>query len=175
MVVAHSPHPALHNALLRHIVTPVIETAGYRANVQPGTATASINLRLLPGGVDVAQTLAEIRAALGEGITVDIKAPGQASKPEPELLAELSRQLAAAPATVDSDVYRALVDAAAVTFPGAPVTPVLFEAGTSANPWRRRGVPVYGITPTSWMTTPWVGCTATTSGSASMRCGGAPR
>ena len=27
------------------------------------------------------------------------------------------------------------------------VTPALFEAGTDATPWRRRGIPVYGIYP----------------------------
>jgi acetylornithine deacetylase/succinyl-diaminopimelate desuccinylase-like protein len=27
------------------------------------------------------------------------------------------------------------------------VTPYVFQAGTDAGPWRRRGVPVYGIYP----------------------------
>ena len=32
-------------------------------------------------------------------------------------------------------------------FPGAEVTPYLFQAGTDAAAWRSRGVPVYGIYP----------------------------
>ncbi len=32
-------------------------------------------------------------------------------------------------------------------FPGAEVTPYLFQAGTDAGAWRSRGVPVYGIYP----------------------------
>ena len=36
---------------------------------------------------------------------------------------------------------------ARATFPGAEVTPYLFQAGTDAGAWRSRGVPVYGIYP----------------------------
>lgn len=146
MVLARSPHPTLHNALIRHIVTPVIENAGYRSNVQPGSATANVNLRLVPGGVDVAQTVTEIRAALGDGVTLELTAPGQTGTQD-ELVAGLQNRMAATPASTDTDVYRALAAGAAETFPGVPVTPVLFEAGTSSSPWRQRGVPVYGIYP----------------------------
>lgn len=146
MVLARSPHPTLHNALLRHIVTPVIENAGYRSNVQPGSATANVNLRLVPGGVDVAQTVSEIRGALGDGVTLEITAPGQTGNQD-ELVAGLQKRMAAVPSPTDTDVYRALEAGAAETFPGVPVTPVLFEAGTSSSPWRQRGVPVYGIYP----------------------------
>ena len=36
---------------------------------------------------------------------------------------------------------------ARLTWPGARVTPYLFQAGTDAYAWRSRGVPVYGIYP----------------------------
>ena len=51
------------------------------------------------------------------------------------------------PSTLDTDLYRALVQQAHATFPGALVTPYLFQAGTDAVAWRSRGVPVYGIYP----------------------------
>ena len=44
-------------------------------------------------------------------------------------------------------MYRALERNAKATFPGAEVTPYLFQAGTDAGAWRSRGVPVYGIYP----------------------------
>src|SRR5207253_5013997 len=47
----------------------------------------------------------------------------------------------------DTDLYRALVKAARAQWPGAEVTPYLFQAGTDAAAWRSRGVPVYGIYP----------------------------
>jgi acetylornithine deacetylase/succinyl-diaminopimelate desuccinylase-like protein len=40
-----------------------------------------------------------------------------------------------------------LVGSAHAQFPGAEVTPYLFQAGTDAMAWRSRGVPVYGIYP----------------------------
>jgi acetylornithine deacetylase/succinyl-diaminopimelate desuccinylase-like protein len=149
LVVQLSDHPTLHNALMRHILTPVMQHAGYRSNVQPGSATAMLNLRLVPGGLDVAATLAEIRNALGasDGVTarlVNILSPDQT---EEQVLAELTQRMAQPPGTIDTDVFRALDAAARETYPGATVTPGLFEAGTSAGPWRQRGIPVYGIYP----------------------------
>lgn len=149
LVVRLGDHPALFTALLGHILTPVIQRAGYRTNVQPGSATATVNLRLVPGGLDVAATLAELRAALGDGDGVTLRlvsgsAPGQA---EQEVLEGLVARMARPPATLDSDVFGALQAAAGETYPGAAVTPGLFEAGTSAGPWWQRGIPVYGIYP----------------------------
>ena len=49
--------------------------------------------------------------------------------------------------TQDTDLYRALVTSANTSWPGVPVTPYLFQAGTDASAWRSRNVPVYGIYP----------------------------
>jgi acetylornithine deacetylase/succinyl-diaminopimelate desuccinylase-like protein len=149
LVVQLSGHPTLHNALMRHIVTPVIQRAGYRINVQPGSATATLNLRLVPGGIDVAATVAEIRNALGasDGVTVRLMNPLSPDQTEEQVLTKLAPQMTQPPGTIDTDVFRALDAAAHETYPGAAVTPGLFEAGTSAGPWRQRGIPVYGIYP----------------------------
>ncbi|MGH3834444.1 MAG: M20/M25/M40 family metallo-hydrolase [Pseudonocardiaceae bacterium] len=149
LVVQLSDHPTLHNALMRHIVTPVIQHAGYRVNVQPGSATATLNLRLVPGGIDVAATLAELRNALGDsaGVTLRLVNPFSPNQTEEEMLAGLAQRMAQPPGTIDTDVFRALDTAARETYPDAAVTPGLFEAGTSAGPWRQRGIPVYGIYP----------------------------
>jgi acetylornithine deacetylase/succinyl-diaminopimelate desuccinylase-like protein len=149
LVIQLSDHPTLHNALMRHIVTPVIQHAGYRANVQPGSATASLNLRLVPGGIDVAATLAEIRNALGasDGVTLRLVNPFKPEQTEEEVLNGLRQRMTQPPATIDTDVFRALDAACRETYPDAAVTAGLFEAGTSAGPWRQRGIPVYGIYP----------------------------
>jgi acetylornithine deacetylase/succinyl-diaminopimelate desuccinylase-like protein len=149
LVVQLSDHPTLHNALMRHIITPVTQHAGYRANVQPGSATASLNLRLVPGGVDVAATLAEIRDALGasEGATLRLVNSFMPEQTEEEVLNELTKRMTQPPGTVDTDVFRALDAACRETYPTAAVTAGLFEAGTSSGPWRQRGIPVYGIYP----------------------------
>ena len=51
------------------------------------------------------------------------------------------------PSPEDTELFRALTRQARATFPGAEVTPYLFQAGTDAGAWRNRGVPVYGIYP----------------------------
>ena len=53
----------------------------------------------------------------------------------------------AAASSEQTDLYRSLERQARRTFPGAEVTPYLFQAGTDAGAWRNRGVPVYGIYP----------------------------
>ena len=47
----------------------------------------------------------------------------------------------------DTDLYKALIGGANKVWPGVPVTPYLFQAGTDALAWRSRGIPVYGIYP----------------------------
>jgi acetylornithine deacetylase/succinyl-diaminopimelate desuccinylase-like protein len=149
LVVQLSDHPTLHNALMRHIVTPVIQHAGYRSNVQPGSATATLNLRLVPGGLDVAATVAQMRDALGssDGVTLRLVNPLSPDQTEEQVLDGLAQRMAQPPGSIDTDVFRALEAAAHETYPDAAVTPGLFEAGTSAGPWRQRGIPVYGIYP----------------------------
>src|SRR3569833_137002 len=59
-----------------------------------------------------------------------------------------NRTYASTPVSSEStDLYRALEHAAKATFPGAEVTPYLFQAGTDAGAWRNKGIPVYGIYP----------------------------
>ncbi len=150
-VVALSRYPWLHNALLRHTVTQVIQQAGYRSNVSPGSGTALMNLRLLPGGHPVGATIDAMRATLGGDpqLTLGISARGggPATGTPEEQLAQLERRLADPPSSTDTDVYRALAAALGATFGGVPVVPGPFEAGTSGSPWRQRGIPVYGVYP----------------------------
>ncbi|HVN82719.1 MAG TPA: M20/M25/M40 family metallo-hydrolase, partial [Terriglobia bacterium] len=55
--------------------------------------------------------------------------------------------LTAQASSEDTDLFRALERQARSLYPGAEVTPYLFQAGTDAAAWRSRGVPVYGIYP----------------------------
>ena len=64
-----------------------------------------------------------------------------------ETLDAFDKRAEQAPTTTDTDLYRTLVREGRRQWPGAEVTPALFEAGTDATPWRSRGIPVYGIYP----------------------------
>ena len=124
--------PLLH-ALVRNTLAPVIIQGGFRANVIPGSAQATINLRMVPGS-SAESFVADLRAIVGDS-AIEMKIPASAgARPS-------------APSSEDTDLYRALEREARAEFPGAEVTPYLFQAGTDAGAWRSRGVPVYGIYP----------------------------
>ena len=126
-----SRDPLLH-ALIRNTVAPVIINGGFRNNVIPGSAQAMINLRVVPGS-DPAALVATLKQVAGD--------PGLE-------FSTGSRVYSGAPESSDTTaLYRALEKEARATFPGAEVTPYLFQASTDAAAWRSRGVPVYGIYP----------------------------
>jgi len=139
-----SSNPLLH-ALIRNTIAPVILKAGFRGNVIPSSAEATVNLRLIPG-TDFEALLTNIRRVVGDD-RVDVSlAPS--STPEGtrarELLTLSSRLT---PSSKDTPLYRALEQSAHSLWPNTPVTTYLFQAGTDAMAWRKRGVPVYGIYP----------------------------
>ncbi len=128
-----SRDPLLH-ALMRDTLAPVLLNAGFRSNVIPGSAEATINLRLIPG-TDANAVIADLKRVVADpNVEIRLSAPSTAPVGLP-------------PSSQDTDLYRALVSNARKTFPGAEVTPYLFQAGTDAGAWRSRGVPVYGIYP----------------------------
>jgi acetylornithine deacetylase/succinyl-diaminopimelate desuccinylase-like protein len=126
-----SRDPLLH-ALIRNTIAPVIINGGFRANVIPGSASATINLRMIPGS-DPQALVAQLRRIVGDS-TVELSIGARVYEPTPE-------------SSQETDLYRALVKSAKVQWPGAEVTPYLFQAGTDAGAWRSKGVPVYGIYP----------------------------
>ena len=123
--------PLLH-ALVRNTIAPVIIQGGFRNNVIPGSATATVNLRMIPGS-DPAAFVEELRRVVADS-TIELKLPATLNRPS-------------APSSQETELYRALVREAHTEFPTAEITPYLFQAGTDAGAWRSRGVPVYGIYP----------------------------
>ena len=128
-----SKNPLLH-AIMRNTIAPVRLNAGFRSNVIPGSAEATVNVRIIPG-TDPNDVVRDLQRVIGDpSVTVSLQNPS----------AGPSRTQ---PSSEDTDLYRALERQAKATFAGAEVTPYLFQAGTDAGAWRDRGVPVYGIYP----------------------------
>jgi acetylornithine deacetylase/succinyl-diaminopimelate desuccinylase-like protein len=127
-----SKDPLLH-AIMRNTIAPVLLNAGFRGNVIPGSAEATINFRVIPGTTP-ADLIAETKRVIADP-NVDVAAAGSRTMPT------------AKPSPTDNPLYRALAKSAGAVWPGAPVTPYLFQAGTDAGAWRSRGVPVYGVYP----------------------------
>ena len=130
---AVSRDPLVH-AIIRNTFAPVMMNAGFRSNVIPGSAEATINIRLIPG-TDPNDVVRELQQAIGDpGIEVKLARASTGPVGNP-------------PSSEETELYRALRRQAQAAFPGAEVTPSLFQAGTDAGAWRTRGVPVYGIYP----------------------------
>jgi acetylornithine deacetylase/succinyl-diaminopimelate desuccinylase-like protein len=128
-----SKDPLMH-AIIRNTIAPVMINGGFRSNVIPGSAEATVNVRVIPG-TDPKDIVRQFQQVIDDpAVTVRLANPSAnpaSLKPSPE----------------DNELYRALEKHARATFSGAEVTPYLFQAGTDAGAWRNRGVPVYGIYP----------------------------
>ena len=136
---------ALLHAIMRNTFAPVFLKAGFRGNVIPGTAEATLNLRVIPGA-DLQKFIAEIREVIDDP-RVDVSLPS-GDNPEAARVKKLVEEAATLKSSsTNTDLYRALEAGAQSVWPGRPVTPYLFQAGTDAIAWRSRGVPVYGIYP----------------------------
>lgn len=142
-----SRDPLLH-AIMRNTIAPVLLNAGFRSNVIPGSAQATINVRLIPG-TPIASIIAELTRVVNDSL-VDIAAPAAATTAATPVPTTGAAATTAAPiqeSPTTSELYQALEHEAMAQFPGVKVTPYLFQAGTDAGAWRRRGIPVFGIYP----------------------------
>jgi acetylornithine deacetylase/succinyl-diaminopimelate desuccinylase-like protein len=141
-----SKDPLLH-AIMRNTIAPVFLNAGFRGNVIPGSADATLNFRTIPG-TNTEELISEMKAVINDPNVDVTQALGRGM---PGGSATYSAMLKMArdmkPSTKDSDLFRALVKQSNAVFPGVPVTTYLFQAGTDAFAWRSRGIPVYGIYP----------------------------
>jgi acetylornithine deacetylase/succinyl-diaminopimelate desuccinylase-like protein len=136
---------ALLHAIIRNTIAPVFLKAGFRGNVIPGSAQATINLRIIPG-TDIQQLIAQLSEVVGDP-RVEIALPSPDTAEGARLAKFLKRAEHLQPSSKDTSLFRALNASAEAVWPGVPVTAYLFQAGTDAIAWRSRGVPVYGIYP----------------------------
>jgi acetylornithine deacetylase/succinyl-diaminopimelate desuccinylase-like protein len=143
-----SKDPLLH-AIMRNTIAPVFLNAGFRGNVIPGSADATLNFRTIPG-TNTEELISEIKAVINDP-RVEVTNAGARGMPagiNPAAYAEYIKTASRMkPSTKDSELFRALVEQSNSVFPGVPVTTYLFQAGTDAAAWRSRGIPVYGIYP----------------------------
>ncbi|MGH3874442.1 MAG: M20/M25/M40 family metallo-hydrolase [Pseudonocardiaceae bacterium] len=155
VVLARSPYPWLHNALMRPTLAYVTQNAGYRSNIIPGGARAQVNVRLLPGGPAVSRILDEMRAAIADD-KVGMSLTGLPGEAPEAVLARIEAAIAATPspypapsgpASAGTEVFTAWEAAVTAVHPQLKTAPTLFEAGTATGPWRAKGIPVYGLYP----------------------------
>ncbi|HUF78838.1 MAG TPA: M20/M25/M40 family metallo-hydrolase [Thermoanaerobaculia bacterium] len=118
--------PGIANLFLDSFQVTVLQ-GGETINVIAGSATAEIDVRLLPE-TDADAYLARVKESLGDRLEVEVLL---ASPPVP-------------PSPIDHPIYRA---AGGVLERIAPVVPAFIPGLTDSRYFRERGVPAYGLSP----------------------------
>lgn len=120
-------------SMLRTSVVPTILKAGFRVNVIPSEAEATVDIRALPDE-DMPKFLEAMRKVIGDP-AVKIEPRTEDTRP------------AGAPSRMDNEMYRALENAAKRIFPGSTVLPTMSTGATDMSYLRPKGVQSYGIGP----------------------------
>jgi acetylornithine deacetylase/succinyl-diaminopimelate desuccinylase-like protein len=122
------PIANLIGATVRNTANPTRLEAGYKDNVIPGKASATIDCRTLPGQAE--NFLEQLRAVIGPDIEIE----------------HISQQ-----AAVETDFDGPLVDAMARALraedPAARAVPYMLSGGTDAKAWSTLGIRCFGFAP----------------------------
>ncbi len=122
------PAARMVGAGIRDTTNPSMLRAGYKVNVVPASAEASVDGRVLPGHDE--SFIATVREVVGPSVEVDY----------------LTHQ-PALETTFDGDLVDAMTRALLAEDPGATVAPYLMSGGTDAKAWARLGIRCFGFTP----------------------------
>ncbi len=115
-------------ATMGHSATPTMLDAGYKANVIPSQATATVDGRFIPGRRD--EFLDTIRQLIGERIRI-----------------EILHEQTGVEAQWGTPLTSAMTQAIGEYDPGARTTAFIMSAGTDAKGWSELGIQCYGFTP----------------------------
>jgi acetylornithine deacetylase/succinyl-diaminopimelate desuccinylase-like protein len=126
-------HELSHDAILRTTVVPTIIKAGFRTNVIPSEAEATLDVRALPDE-DLDRFYAELRRVIA-----DAKVEVVPSK--------LRGRPVSHPSRLDTEMFHALEHAQRRMFPGAITLPQMSGGATDMAQLRAKGVEAYGFGP----------------------------
>lgn len=122
------PIAALIGATIRNTVNPTGLSAGYKHNVIPGKASATLDCRTIPGQFELFRE--QLQAVLGPDIELE----------------QVHRQ-----PPLETTFDGALVDAMAAALraedPGARAVPYMLSGGTDAKQFARLGIRCFGFSP----------------------------
>ncbi|MCZ4101902.1 M20/M25/M40 family metallo-hydrolase [Streptomyces sp. So13.3] len=122
------PAAALVEPTVRNSANPTMLQAGYKINVIPGTSTAYVDGRMLPGGeAEFTETMDQLTG--------------------PDVEWEFHHREVPLQAPVDSPTYAAMREALEHFDPEAHVVPYCMSGGTDAKQFSRLGITGYGFSP----------------------------
>lgn len=120
-----------YNAMLRTTVSPNIIKGGFRVNVIPGDALATLDVRTLPDE-DFEKFLQTMRELINDP-AVEVVSGSSKARPS------------APPSSLDTEMFRALERTQQRMFPEATTLPVMLAGATDSAQLRAKGVQAYGI------------------------------
>ena len=121
-----------HYSMLRTSVVPTMLQAGLSMNVIPSEADATIDIRALPDE-DMPRFLGEMARIIDD--------------PSVQIVPQFAERPFTPPSRLNTDMYRALDEAAKRVYPGCTVLPGMLTAATDMAQLRAKGVQSYGIGP----------------------------
>jgi acetylornithine deacetylase/succinyl-diaminopimelate desuccinylase-like protein len=121
-----------HYSMLRTSVVPTILKAGFRMNVIPSEAEATLDIRALPDE-DPTQFFAAMSKVIGDP-AVKIEPTGNSRPASP-------------PSRLDTEMYRVLEQVSRRMYPGSTVLPTMSTGSTDMAQLRAKGIQSYGIGP----------------------------
>jgi acetylornithine deacetylase/succinyl-diaminopimelate desuccinylase-like protein len=124
-------HEQGNYSVLRTSVVPTLIQGGFRTNVIPSQAEATLDIRALPDE-NMDQLYAEIKRVVAD--------------PSIELVTNATRNRPIAPpSSIDSEMFRALERTQKSMFPDAVTIPVMLTGATDMAQLRGKGVQAYGF------------------------------
>jgi acetylornithine deacetylase/succinyl-diaminopimelate desuccinylase-like protein len=121
-----------YNSMLRTSISPTIIKGGFRENVIPADAEATLDVRALPD-----ENMDEFVAALAQLIQdPEVKIVGVSNGPQ---------RPANPPSSIHSAMFESLEHAQAKLFPAAITVPIMVTGATDSAQLRAQGVQAYGV------------------------------
>ena len=120
-----------YNSMLRTSIVPTIIKGGFRSNVIPGDAEATLDVRAVPD--EDIDALAETLRKLINDPAVEVVPPPARGRP------------ATPPSKLETDMFRALESAQRKMFPGVLTLPLMLTGATDSAQLRAKGVQAYGL------------------------------
>jgi acetylornithine deacetylase/succinyl-diaminopimelate desuccinylase-like protein len=121
------------NSIIRTTLAPTMLKAGFRSNVIPSEAEATVDIRALPEE-DIPQFLKQLEAVIGDP-SIEIKVV-QGAGPDK------------APASkIDTEMWTALERAQKLIYPEAALIPTMLTGFSDLSPIRSKGIQAYGFGP----------------------------
>jgi acetylornithine deacetylase/succinyl-diaminopimelate desuccinylase-like protein len=121
----------MYNSMLRTSIVPTIIKGGFRTNVIPAEAEATLDVRAVPDE-NMDALVATLRELINDPAVEVIPPPNRGRPVSP-------------PSGLETDLFRALERAQARLFPDVVTLPVMLTGATDSAQLRAKGVQAYGL------------------------------